>query len=45
MLRIDYVWHNDHFVARKVTVWGTSGSSDHHPVIATLHLKGEPIHS
>jgi vancomycin resistance protein VanJ len=39
MMRIDYVWHNHYFAARKVTVWNASGTSDHRPVVAELVLE------
>ena len=35
MLRLDYVWHSDHFEAASAEV-GDAGQSDHHPVIAGL---------
>jgi vancomycin resistance protein VanJ len=41
LLRIDYVWYNDHFF----TVWrayvgADGGTSDHRPVVAELSLQG-----
>jgi vancomycin resistance protein VanJ len=38
MVRIDYVWHSEHFVALDVRAWNDAGPSDHRPVIATLSL-------
>jgi vancomycin resistance protein VanJ len=37
--RIDYIWYNDAFAARKAFVWDSAGSSDHRPVIARLQLR------
>jgi endonuclease/exonuclease/phosphatase (EEP) superfamily protein YafD len=34
-LRLDYVWHSDHFEAASAEV-GNAGHSDHHPVIVGL---------
>ena len=36
LLRIDYVWHDDHFTAHHAYVGGDSGTSDHRPVVAEL---------
>jgi len=38
LIRIDYVWHSDHFVAHDARSWDDSGTSDHLPVRATLSL-------
>lgn len=38
MLRLDYLWHSDHFA----TAWayrGDAGRSDHHPVVAGLRWR------
>ena len=37
LVRIDYVWHTDHFTALDAWV-GEDGGSDHLPVLATLRL-------
>jgi endonuclease/exonuclease/phosphatase (EEP) superfamily protein YafD len=39
MVRLDYIWHSDDFVARSARVHNNSGTSDHYPVIARLALK------
>jgi len=39
LIRIDYVWYNDGFIAEKADVWPDAATSDHHPVIATLILR------
>ncbi len=39
MIRIDYVWHNEFFVATNAQVGHDSGTSDHRPVIVNLLLK------
>jgi vancomycin resistance protein VanJ len=39
LVRIDYIWHSDHFAAREVYPLKGSGTSDHRPVVATLSLK------
>ncbi len=39
VVRIDYVWHSDHFTALEARTWGSSGTSDHRPVVARLALK------
>ncbi len=36
LLRLDYIWHSDHFRARAARVVREQGTSDHHPVIAEL---------
>lgn len=41
MVRIDYVWHSDHFVATDARAWEDAGASDHHAVVARLWLKGD----
>jgi endonuclease/exonuclease/phosphatase (EEP) superfamily protein YafD len=38
VLRLDYVWHSDHFEAMSATI-GDSGESDHHPVIVDLRRR------
>lgn len=40
-LRIDYVWYDDHFVARAAKVGREAGTSDHYPLWAELVLKAE----
>lgn len=32
LVRIDYIWYSDDFVALEVKVWDDTGSADHHPV-------------
>lgn len=39
LVRIDYIWHSDEFVALDAHVADNSGTSDHRPVIAELSLK------
>jgi vancomycin resistance protein VanJ len=39
LIRIDYVWHDEHFTALDVSVGESSGGSDHRPVVAELVLK------
>jgi endonuclease/exonuclease/phosphatase (EEP) superfamily protein YafD len=39
MVRIDYVWHSDHFVALDARILEDSGSSDHRPMVATVALR------
>ncbi|HML24477.1 MAG TPA: endonuclease/exonuclease/phosphatase family protein [Aggregatilinea sp.] len=39
IVRIDYVWHSDHFTALEARTWTSGGSSDHRPVVARLSLK------
>jgi vancomycin resistance protein VanJ len=39
VLRIDYVWYDDHFEALDAQVWPETGTSDHFPVWARLVLK------
>ncbi|MBN1564521.1 MAG: endonuclease/exonuclease/phosphatase family protein [Anaerolineae bacterium] len=43
MLRLDYIWHSDHFIATDIHVGHDSGSSDHFPVIATLRLPKDTV--
>jgi vancomycin resistance protein VanJ len=38
LLRIDYVWHDNHFTAYRAYVGSDSGTSDHRPVVAELSL-------
>lgn len=38
LVRIDYIWHSDQFVALDARVADNSGTSDHRPVIAELSL-------
>lgn len=37
-VRIDYVFHDSGFIALNAVRWGTSGGSDHYPVLVTLGL-------
>jgi vancomycin resistance protein VanJ len=37
--RIDYIWHNEGFVATQAVVNKKAGTSDHRPVVAELWLK------
>ncbi|MBN2305516.1 MAG: endonuclease/exonuclease/phosphatase family protein [Anaerolineae bacterium] len=39
IVRLDYVWFSDHFVAQHARVGNFSGGSDHRPVIAELVLR------
>jgi vancomycin resistance protein VanJ len=39
VLRIDYIWYDDHFEALEAQVWPEAGTSDHFPVWARLVLK------
>ncbi len=39
LVRIDYIWHSDHFVTLNAHTLNDSGTSDHRPVIATLAIK------
>jgi endonuclease/exonuclease/phosphatase (EEP) superfamily protein YafD len=41
LVRIDYIWHSDHFVALDAHVEQDSGTSDHRPVRATLKLRNQ----
>jgi len=41
LLRLDYVFHNDHFSPVEAFVWPVSGGSDHHPVYARLALRAD----
>ncbi|MGB7340295.1 MAG: endonuclease/exonuclease/phosphatase family protein [Phototrophicaceae bacterium] len=38
ILRLDYIWHTDHFQSVDSTVWQDHGQSDHSPVVSTLIL-------
>jgi endonuclease/exonuclease/phosphatase (EEP) superfamily protein YafD len=38
LIRIDYVWHSDHFVAYDAYVADDNGTSDHSPMVAKLVL-------
>jgi vancomycin resistance protein VanJ len=38
-VRIDYIWHDEYFVAKNAEVGDDNGTSDHHPVLARLILK------
>lgn len=40
VLRLDYVWHSDHFQSVESQVWPESGGSDHAPVVSTLAFVG-----
>ncbi len=35
-LRLDYIWHSDHFQSVAAVVWPDQAQSDHAPVVATL---------
>ncbi|RMG89426.1 MAG: hypothetical protein D6712_01685, partial [Chloroflexi bacterium] len=37
-IRLDYIWHSEHFIGLNAEVWPESGGSDHHPVRAELAL-------
>ena len=37
-IRLDYIWHSEHFIGLTAEVWPESGGSDHHPVRAKLAL-------
>ena len=37
-LRIDYVWHSDHFTPLGFEVVNDAGTSDHRPIVAELEL-------
>lgn len=39
-LRLDYVFHNDDFIAIEARVWSSSGGSDHRPLFVRLALTG-----
>jgi len=39
LLRLDYIWHSDHFAARAARVMREQGTSDHFAVIAELVLE------
>ena len=39
LIRIDYVWYNDHFVALSAETAADPGTSDHRPIQAELALK------
>ncbi len=41
LVRIDYVWHDDHFAALEARTWPDAGTSDHRPVVARLALEAE----
>jgi len=41
LLRLDYIWHSDHFQSIESTVWHNPGESDHSPVVSTLMLIDE----
>ena len=38
LLRLDYIWHSEHFSTRQARVVRDHGTSDHYPVIARLVL-------
>lgn len=40
ILRLDYIFYNDHLRGVSTHVWPTSGPSDHRPVVAELALAG-----
>jgi vancomycin resistance protein VanJ len=39
IIRLDYIFYNDAFQAVNAQRWGTSGSSDHRPVLAALIMR------
>jgi vancomycin resistance protein VanJ len=39
LVRLDYIWHSDHFATLDARTLDDSGTSDHHPVIASLTIK------
>jgi vancomycin resistance protein VanJ len=43
VLRIDYVWHSEHFSVSDVFVGDSGGTSDHFPVVARLVLHRQSI--
>lgn len=38
LARLDYVFHNDHFISLEARVWPESGGSDHYPVYVELGI-------
>jgi endonuclease/exonuclease/phosphatase (EEP) superfamily protein YafD len=38
IIRLDYVFHSEHFDSIEAYAWHTSGGSDHHPLFARLAL-------
>lgn len=42
LIRIDYIWHSSQLIAMDSQTWPSSGTSDHHPVRATLALLSTP---
>lgn len=43
VLRIDYIWHSDQFIATDAYVGNDSGTSDHFPVVVRLLLRKDSI--
>lgn len=41
LARIDYVFHDAHFIPLEARVWPSSGGSDHRPLLARLALRAE----
>jgi len=41
LIRIDYVFHSDAFVAERARIGQWDGDSDHRPVVVTLRLRGD----
>lgn len=39
LIRLDYIWHSNHFLSIDSTVWRDHGQSDHSPVVSTLMLQ------
>ncbi|MBZ0308029.1 MAG: endonuclease/exonuclease/phosphatase family protein [Anaerolineae bacterium] len=39
LVRIDYIWYSDEFVALEAKVWDETGSADHHPIWGRFVLK------
>ena len=42
LIRIDYVFHSDAFVAKRAWIGQWEGASDHRPVVAVLGWRGAP---
>lgn len=42
LIRIDYVFHSDAFVAKRAWIGEWEGASDHRPVVAVLGWRGAP---
>jgi len=41
LVRIDHIFHSNHFITQKASTLSDSGGSDHFPIIAELILKNE----